>query len=100
MPRLIPTRKFLKDLDVFNANAAVRKKIAKALSSLEKNPQHPGLHLERIINDPVAWSVRVDRKYRISFEFEDSQYPGNPDWSESLILLRIPNHDDLYKYPR
>jgi hypothetical protein len=29
---------------------------------------HPGLIIERITNDPTAWSARVDKKYRISFE--------------------------------
>jgi len=51
-------------------------------------------------NDPVAWSARIDRKYRLSFEPQSFLPSGSPDWSASIILLRILNHDDLYKHPR
>jgi len=46
---------------------------------------------ERIINDPAAWSARVDSKYRLSFE---------PPSGASILLLHLLNHDDLYKHPR
>lgn len=68
MPKLIPTDKFLADIEKFHSNKAMRKKIAKTMTFLENNPHHPGLNTERIINDSSAWSARVDRKYRISFE--------------------------------
>jgi hypothetical protein len=77
----------------------MRKKIALTLSQLEHNPFHPGLHLEKIVNDPTAWSIRVDRKYRISLEPETSLSSKNPDWSDKAILLRFLDHDDLYKFP-
>ena len=76
------------------------KKIARRLAQLEDNPLHPGLHLERIVNDPTAWSIRVDRKYRISFEPEKYLPSGNPDWAATVFLLRFLDHDDLYKFPR
>jgi len=44
------------------------KKIAKTINFLEENPRHPGLRIERITNNPTAWSARVDKSYRISFE--------------------------------
>ena len=100
MPEIIPSKKFLKDLDKFRPDPNMRKKIAKALVHLEKNPLHPGLHLERIVNDPSAWSIRVDRKYRISVDPEKLLTSGNPDWTARIILLRFLTHDDLYKYPR
>ena len=100
MPELIPTNKFLKDLEAFRRQAELRKKIAKTLHLLETNPLHPGLHLERIVNDPSAWSVRVDRKYRIAMDPESYLGGGSPDWSSRVTLLRILSHDDLYQHPR
>ncbi len=72
MPEVRPSKKFLEDIKKFRSNAAIRKKSAKALTHLENNPLHPGLNLERIVNDPRAWSIRVDRRYRISLEPEES----------------------------
>ncbi len=100
MPVLIPTRKFLKDLEKFRSNKAIRGKIAKSLALLEDNPSHPGLHVERIVNDPTAWSMRVDHKYRLSFEPENLLPSGHPDWASRIMLLRILDHDDLYRSPR
>jgi len=61
MPNLIPSKKFVSDIDAFRSNAPLRKKLAKTLNFLASNPRHPGLNIERIINDPTAWSIRVDR---------------------------------------
>jgi len=96
MPKLIPSKKFVKDIKKFQSDTKLRKKIAKVLSFLEDNPLHPGLNLERIVNDPAAWSVRVDHKYRLSFEPEEFLPSGTPDWSASVFLLRLLDHDDLY----
>jgi hypothetical protein len=100
MPELTPTKLFLKDIEEFVATQPVQRKILKALAFLQENPFHPGLHLERIINDPTAWSVRVDRQYRISIDPKAYQSAGIPDWNGGIILLRILDHDDLYKKPR
>ena len=100
MPQLIPSKLFLKDLEGFRSNAIIRKKIAKALALLEANPLHPGLHLERIVNDASAWSARVDGSYRLSFDPGGYLPAGNPEWSAAITLLRILDHDDLYKSPR
>ena len=100
MPRLIPTEKFLEDIEVFKFQKETLKKIAKALTFLEANLHHPGLNLERIVNDPTAWSVRVDRRYRISFDPDKFLDSGAPDWSGNITLLRILSRDDLYKRPR
>ena len=100
MPQLIPSKLFLKDLEGFRSNVILRKKIVKALALLEANPLHPGLHLERIVNDPSAWSVRVDIRYRLSFDPGGYLPAGNPEWSTAITLLRILDHDDLYKSPR
>lgn len=100
MPELIPSKKFLEDIEVFRKNQVLRKKIAKTLNLLEKNPLYPALNIERIVNDPTAWSVRVDKRYRISFDPVKILHSGSPDWSAGVFLLRVLDHDDLYKHPR
>jgi hypothetical protein len=100
MPKLIPSRKFLEDVEALRYDPLLRKKLAKALRFLEMNPRHSGLHLERIVNDPSAWSVRIDRQRRLSFDPEGYLPAGNPDWSAPLLLLRVLDHDDLYRHPR
>lgn len=100
MPKLTPSKKFIDDAGRFRSNTAMRKKIAKALAQLEANPLHPGLHPERIINDPTAWSARVDGRYRLSFDPRGYLPAGNPDWSADILLLRLLDHDDLYRVVR
>jgi hypothetical protein len=100
MSNLIPSKKFLHDIAAFQSDIPLRKKLAKALKFLEANPLHPGLNLERIINDPSAWSIRIDRRYRIAFEPRQYLSSGNPDWRGDILLLRCLDHDDLYKSPR
>lgn len=99
MPDLIPSKKFSSDLEKLKINKSLIKKVAKCLTFLEENPLHSGLHIERITNDPTAWSARVDKMYRISFEPSAYQPSGTPDWNSPLKLLRILTHDDLYKSP-
>lgn len=100
MPQLIPTKLFLNDMEQYRSNSLLRKKVVKTLAMLEANPLHPGLHLERITNDSSAWSARVDSRYRLSFDPCGYLPAGNPDWGAALTLLRILEHDDLYKSPR
>ena len=100
MPELIPNKKFVSDLASFKRQKTILKKIAKTLNFLESNPMHPGLCIERIINDPTAWSARVDKKYRIAFEPALHPNTGTPDWTAPVKLLRVLDHDDLYKTPR
>ncbi|MDA3790926.1 MAG: hypothetical protein PF503_20830 [Desulfobacula sp.] len=95
MPKLIPNKKFISDLENFKHQKGLLKKIAKTINFLEENPHHPGLRIERIVNDPTAWSASVDKRYRISFEPEAFLTAGSPDWSSKLKLLRILDHDDL-----
>ena len=100
MPKLIPTNKFIQDIETLKNQKDIIKKVAKTLAFLETNPRHPGLHIERITNDITAWSVRVDIRYRISLEPESTLPSGMADWSGNIILLRLLDHDDLYKKPR
>ena len=73
MPRLIPSNRFLGDAEAFRNNAPLRENLAKTLAFLEQNPLHPGLRIERIVNDASAWSARVDERYRLSFDPQASQ---------------------------
>ena len=100
MPQLVTSKLFLKDLEKLRSNDILRKKIVKALGLLGSDPLHPGLHIERIVNDPFAWSARVDGRYRLSFDLGAYLPAGNPDWTADIVLLRILDHDDLYKSPR
>jgi len=100
MPKLIPNKRFISDLEKLKHQKALLKEIAKTINFLEENPSHPGLRIERITNDPTAWSARVDKRYRISFEPVAFLTTGLPDWTSRLKLLRILDHDDLYKTPR
>ncbi|SMN11543.1 hypothetical protein SPBRAN_1824 [uncultured Candidatus Thioglobus sp.] len=96
---LLPSKKFIKDLDAFKKSAILKQKIAKTLALIAADIRHPGLNLERIVNDKTAWSIRVDRSYRISLEPLNQDNKENVDWGAGVLLLRILNHDDLYKSP-
>ena len=100
MPKLTTSKLFVKDVEAVRSNSILVGKISKTLALLAENPFHPGLHIECIVNDPRAWSVRLDKRYRISLEPELYHKGGNPDWSGGILLLRILDHDDLYKHPR
>jgi hypothetical protein len=85
----------------FRHQKILLKKVAKTLCFFfENNPRHPGLKIERIINEPSAWSACVDNRYRISFEPMAYLESGSPDWSAPVKLLNILDHDDLYTAPR
>jgi mRNA-degrading endonuclease YafQ of YafQ-DinJ toxin-antitoxin module len=99
MLELIPSKKFLKDVEKFKKQPILRKKIAKTLSLLKSNPRHPGLNLERIINDKTAWSIQVDRFYRISIESMQQNNLPAVNWEGGIFLLRVLEHDDLYRSP-
>jgi hypothetical protein len=100
MPKLIPSKKFLDDAERLGKNRALRSKLVKALALLERDPSYPGLRIERITNDPRAWSARIDGRYRLSFDPGAHLGNGFPDWSAPVLLLRVLDHDDLYRMPR
>lgn len=56
---------------------------------LADNPRHPSLQVKKIRGTSDIWEARVDRQYRMSFE-----------WTGDVILLRVVgNHDDVLKNP-
>ncbi len=100
MPKLIPSNRFLVDTERLSKNPVLRSKLIKALAQLERYPSYPGLRIERITNDPSAWSARIDGRYRLSFDPGAHLENGFPDWSAAILLLRVLDHDDLYRMPR
>ncbi len=98
MPELIPSLKFLEDLETFISEKIIRKKVKRKLVLLRKDPLHQELKIERIINDTAAWSVRIDIRYRIAFEPLAYLPSGNPDWTSKIRLLRILQNEDLYRF--
>jgi len=103
MPELKLTKKFLKDLE--NLRKKDKKKlrqVIKSMALLEQNPLHPGLHIERIVNDPSAWSARVDRRLRISFEPQQLEKLYIPHGSDKTLnnrnkLFACTNGRDMVK---
>ena len=43
---------------------AIRRAAREAYRHFAADPSHPGLHFERLFNDPRFWSVRITRSYR------------------------------------
>jgi hypothetical protein len=100
MPKLIPSKKFLDDAERLEKNQVFRSKLIKALAVLERDPSYPGLRIERITNDPSAWSAWIDARYRLSFDPDAHLENGFPDWCAPLLLLRVHGHDDLNRMPQ
>jgi mRNA-degrading endonuclease RelE of RelBE toxin-antitoxin system len=68
----------------------IRKKVIKQIKLLQIDHTHPSLHIEGISNRRGLFSARVNKRYRISFEFT-----GN----DTILLRRVRDHDDLYLKP-
>lgn len=67
----------------------VQEKVKKTLKYLDADPRHPALRVHPIRGTKGIFEARVDRKYRLSFEFS----------SDTLILRNVDNHDDCLKSP-
>ena len=68
----------------------VRKAAAKQITQLLMDYTHPSLRLEGIAGTDGLFSIRVDRRYRISLCFMEK---------DTILLRRVLDHDDLYKNP-
>lgn len=70
----------------------IQEKFFNVIELFIENRKHPSLHIEKL--EPKIlnkWSMRVDRNYRIIFEF------GNND---TVLLIDIGRHEKIYKkYP-
>ena len=84
---LIFTRRFKKAYK--RLPTPVQNKVKKALRLLDENPRHPSLRVKRIQGTDKIYEGRVDRKYRLSFEFD----------GEGILLRNVDNHDECLKNP-
>ncbi|MBI5243212.1 MAG: hypothetical protein HY922_05920 [Elusimicrobia bacterium] len=67
----------------------IRAKADKAFRLFERNPWHPSLHTEKV--DPIReiWSARIDKNYRLTFQ-----------WVRGGVLIRrIGSHQKAYRKP-
>ncbi len=68
----------------------IHKASDKQIVQLLLDHTHPSLHLEGITGFKGIFSVRVNKKYRMSLSFEKDN---------TIMLRRVLDHDDLYKNP-
>ena len=68
-------------------NKRLREKIDNKLRVLLHFPKHPSLRLHKLKSSKVEdWSVSVDRKIRIIFNYRDY----------GILLVNIGSHDQVY----
>ncbi|MCJ7623957.1 MAG: hypothetical protein MUO76_10675 [Anaerolineaceae bacterium] len=67
----------------------VQGKVKKSLKQLDIDPRYPALHVHPIRGTDGIFEARVDRKYRLSFEFS----------GDDLLLRNVDNHDECLKNP-
>ncbi len=66
----------------------IRKRIQRQEDLFQENPFHPSLHTEKLEpKKDQVWSIRVDRRYRILFQFQDSN---------TVIFVAVGPHDWIY----
>ena len=82
------TEAFKKDYHALPAT--VRKAANKQIAQLLIDHTHPSLRIEGIAGHKGVFSVRVDRRYRMSLSFERDGV---------IMLRRVLDHDDLYRTP-
>lgn len=69
--------------------ASVKNKFFAKLKLFVQNRTHPSLNLEKLEPKILRkWSLRIDKNYRVIFEFKDS---------DMIFLLDIGPHDQIYK---
>jgi len=76
--------------DYLSLPPRVRKTANKQIVQLLVDHMHPSLRIEGIAGKKGLFSVRVDKRYRISLFFEGT---------DCILLRRVLDHDDLYKTP-
>lgn len=83
------TAKFRREHRKFISNNQSNKQsVASTLKIFRENPQHPGLHLEKLSGSTV-WTIRVDKGSRIFFYWTDKS---------TALLLDIGPHDKYRLY--
>ncbi len=73
----------------------IQEKADKAFLLFVQNPRHPSLRVKKMQGYEGIWECRVDRSYRITFEYDKDDESG-----ESICRFRnIGTHDILEKAP-
>ena len=67
----------------------IQDKAKKALRFLDEDPRHPSLRVRKIQGTDDIFEARIDRKYRLSFQFS----------GDDKILRNVDNHDECLKNP-
>lgn len=78
--RIIPTKKFLAELESFPLQ--IQKKFEKQSAFLVKNMTHPSLRAKKYDESRDIWQARVDKNVRFYFVIDGKAY----------VLLGIKNH--------
>lgn len=88
MPNLETSERFEQSYELLPFE--IRKKIAKAMRLLAKNPRHPSLRTKPVQGARGVYEARVDRSYRMT-------YQRMPD--DVLLLRAVGKHDKTLKNP-
>lgn len=89
MIRILKTVNYDKELDKFARNNLKRGNLLiKALDKFSRNPQYPGLNLEKLKNSKY-WTIRIDKSNRIFFVWIDKT---------TALFVDIGKHDKYRKY--
>lgn len=79
---------FIKDAKKLNVQTV--KQLEKQLRLFEENNMHPSLGIKKIVNAGMLWEMRINRGYRLTFEYESE---------DKVILRRVAKHDDALRNP-
>ena len=67
----------------------IQKQADKQIIIFKNNPFYPSLHTEKLApKSKEIWSFRIDKKYRVAFEYIDPN---------TVLFLTIGTHDWIYK---
>lgn len=68
----------------------VKRKAEKQIDYFSLDPFHPSLNVEKLApKSKNYWSLRIDKKYRIIFNYQDQ---------ETVVFVAVGEHDWIYKY--
>ncbi len=70
--------------------AVIKRKAEKQIDYFLRDPFHPSLNVEKLSpKNKNYWSLRIDKKYRITFRYLDV---------DTVVLIAVGEHDWIYKY--
>ena len=72
-----------------NLPAQIKKKVDNKIRLLSLNLHHSSLHTKKIKGCKGIWEVRIDIKYRMTFEII----------GETIFLRVVGNHDEVLRRP-